>query len=83
LESASKLLFWLEGFLDQAQVVALADAVLAWSVRHPEFKTLKSVFAKLLGDMMEPLARDVRVSGGEVRNMLVSRAYGTNVTSSE
>jgi hypothetical protein len=42
LESASKLLFWLEGFLDQAQVVALADAVLAWSVRHPEFKTLKS-----------------------------------------
>jgi len=70
------LLFRLENSPDPAQVVVLADAVLAWFGRHPGFTALRSVFAELLGGMMGPLVADVRVPEGllEVRNMLASRA---------
>jgi hypothetical protein len=66
----------LESSPDPAQVVALADAVLAWFVRYPGFAGLRSVFAELLGGMMGPLAPEVRVPEEllEVRNMLASRA---------
>jgi hypothetical protein len=70
------LLFRLESSPDPAQVVALADAVLAWFVRYPWFAGLRSVFAELLGGMIGPLASEVRVPEEllEVRNMLASRA---------
>jgi len=70
------LLFRLESSPDPGQVVALADAVLAWFGRYPGFAGLRSVFAELLGGMMGPLAPEVRVPEEllEVRNMLASRA---------
>jgi hypothetical protein len=70
------LLFRLESSPDPQQVVALADAVLAWFARYPGFAGLRSVFAELLGGMMGPLAPQVRVPEEllEVRNMLASRA---------
>jgi len=70
------LLFRLESSPDSAQVVVLADAVLAWFGRHPGFAALRSVFAELLGGMMGPLASDARVPEEllEVRNMLATRA---------
>jgi hypothetical protein len=46
------LLFRLESSPDPQQVVALADAVLAWFARYPGFAGLRSVFAELLGGMM-------------------------------
>jgi hypothetical protein len=69
------LLFRLESSPDPAQVVGLADAVLAWFVRHPGFEGLRSVFAALLSGLMEPLVPEVRVPEGlqEVRNMLATR----------
>ena len=70
------LLFRLEGSPDPEQVVVLADALLAWFRRHPGFEGVRSVFAELLGAIMEPLAPGVRVPEEllEVRNMLASRA---------
>jgi len=70
------LLFRLESSPDPAQVVVLADAVLAWFGRYPGFAALRAVFSELLGGMMGPLGPDVRVPEGllEVRNMLASRA---------
>ena len=70
------LLFRLESSPDPAQVVALADAVLAWFERYPGFAGLRAVFAELLGGMMGPLVPAVRVPEEllEVRNMLATRA---------
>ena len=70
------LLFRLEGSPDPEQVVVLADALLAWFRHHPGFEGVRSVFAELLGAIMEPLAPGVRVPEEllEVRNMLASRA---------
>jgi hypothetical protein len=70
------LLFRLESSPDPAQVVGLADAVLAWFVRHPGFEGLRSAFAALLSGLMGPLAPEVRVPEelSEVRNMLATRA---------
>jgi hypothetical protein len=70
------LLFRLESSPDPEQVVVLADALLAWFSRHPGFEGVRSVFAELLGAIMEPLAPGVRVPEEllEVRNMLASRA---------
>ena len=44
------LLFRLESFPDPEQVVGLADALVAWFVRHPGFEGLRSIFAELLGE---------------------------------
>jgi hypothetical protein len=70
------LLFRLESSPDPEQVVVLADALLAWFRRHPGFDRVRSVFAELLGAIMEPLAPGVRVPEEllEIRNMLASRA---------
>jgi hypothetical protein len=70
------LLFRLESSPDPEQVVALADALLAWFMRHSGFEGLRSVFAELLGGLMGPLAPEGRVPEEllEVRNMLATRA---------
>ena len=70
------LLFRLESSPDPEQAVVLADALLTWFRRHPGFDGVRSVFAELLGAIMEPLAPGVRVPEEllEVRNMLASRA---------
>ena len=70
------LLFRLECSPDPEQAVVLADALLTWFRRHPGFDGVRSVFAELLGAIMEPLAPGVRVPEEllEVRNMLASRA---------
>ena len=75
-DTLAALLFRLESSPDPAQVVALADAVLAWFARYPGFEALRSVFAELLGGLMGPLVPEVRVPEGllEVRNMLATRA---------
>jgi hypothetical protein len=70
------LLFRLESSPDPGQAVVLADALLAWFRRHPGFERARSVFAELLGAVLEPLAPGVRVPEEllEIRNMLASRA---------
>jgi hypothetical protein len=75
-DTLAALLFRLEASPDPERVVVLADAVLAWFVRHPGFEGLRSLFAELLGGLMGPLAPGVRVPEEllEVRNMLASRA---------
>jgi hypothetical protein len=75
-DTLAALLFRLEALPDPERVVVLADAVLAWFVRHPGFEGLRSQFAELLGGLMGPLAPGVRVPEEllEVRNMLASRA---------
>jgi hypothetical protein len=75
-DTLAALLFRLEASPDPERVVGLADAVLAWFVRHPGFDGLRPLFAELLGGLMEPLAPGVRVPEEllEVRNMLASRA---------
>ena len=75
-DTLAALLFRLESSPDPAQVVVLADAVLAWFARYPGFEALRSVFADLLGGLIGPLVPAVRVPEGllEVRNMLATRA---------
>ena len=75
-DTLAALLFRLEASPDPERVVVLADAALAWFVRHPGFEGLRPLFAELLGGLMEPLAPGVRVPEEllEVRNMLASRA---------
>jgi hypothetical protein len=75
-DTLAALLFRLEASPDPERVVVLADAVLAWFVRHPGFEGLRSLFAELLGGLMGPLAPGVRVPEEllEVRNMLATRA---------
>jgi len=70
------LLFRLERSPDPEQVVTLADALVAWFVRHPGFEALRSIFAGMLGGLMEPLAPGMVVPEEllEVRNMLATRA---------
>jgi Putative transposase, YhgA-like/Domain of unknown function (DUF4351) len=72
------LLFRLESSPDPEQVVDLADAVLAWFRRHPGFEALRSIFAALLGAIMEPLSPGLQVPDEllEVRNMLATQAEG-------
>ena len=75
-EALLALLFRLENSPDPEQAVVLADALLAWFRRHPGFERARSVFAELLGAVLEPLAPGVRVPEEllEIRNMLASRA---------
>jgi Putative transposase, YhgA-like/Domain of unknown function (DUF4351) len=70
------LLFRLENSPDPEQVVALADALVAWFVRYPGFEGLRAIFAEMLGGLMEPLAPGVAVPEEllEARNMLATRA---------
>ena len=70
------LLFRLESSPGPAEVVAVADALLAWLGRHPGFSGARSVFVELLGALMAPLGPDTRVPEDllEVRNMLATRA---------
>jgi hypothetical protein len=70
------LWFRLESASDPVQVVAVADAMLAWFARHPGFAAARAVVAELLGTMMAPLGPALRVPEDllEVRNMLATRA---------
>jgi hypothetical protein len=70
------LLFRLESFPDPERIVGVADALVAWFVRHPGFEGLRSIFAELLGSLMGPLAPGIVVPEEllEVRNMLATRA---------
>jgi hypothetical protein len=70
------LLFRLESFPDPEQVVGLADALVAWFMRHPGFEELRSIFAEMLGSLMGPLTPGIAVPEEltEVRNMLATRA---------
>jgi hypothetical protein len=69
------LLFRLENSPDPAQVVVLADAVLAWFRRHPAVERVRPIFVEMLGAMLVPLAPGVRVPDEllEVRSMLATR----------
>ena len=75
-ETLPALLFRLESFPDPEQIVGLADAVVAWFVRHPGFEGLRAIFAEMLGSLMGPLAPGVAVPKEllEVRDMLATRA---------
>jgi hypothetical protein len=75
-ETLPALLFRLESTQQPDQIVALADAVVAWFADHPEFAALRSAFAALLSGLMGPLDPAVRVPEelSEVRNMLATRA---------
>ena len=75
-ETLPALLFRLESFPDPEQIVGLADALVAWFVRHPGFEGLRAIFAEMLGSLMGPLAPGVAVPKEllEVRDMLATRA---------
>jgi hypothetical protein len=75
-DTLPSLLFRLENSPDPEQVVALADALVAWFVRHPGFEGLRAIFAELLGGLLGPLAPGMVVPEEllEVRNMLATRA---------
>ncbi len=70
------LWFRLEAADDPVQVLAVADAVLAWLARHPGFTAARAVFAELMRATMAPMSADIRVPEDllEVRNMLATRA---------
>jgi hypothetical protein len=70
------LWFRLENAPDPAEVVAIADAVLAWLSRHQGYSAAKAAFVELLGALVAPLGPDVRVPEDllGVRNMLLARA---------
>jgi hypothetical protein len=74
-EGLPALLFRLETASDPANLVDLADAVLAWFARHPGFEAARRVLVEMLGAAMAPLGPDVRVPEDlqEVRNMLATR----------
>jgi hypothetical protein len=79
LESRASLLalwFRLENASDPGELVAVADAVLAWLSRHPGYAAAQAAFVELLGATMAPLRPGLRVPGDllEVRNMLATRA---------
>jgi hypothetical protein len=69
------LWFRLERAQDTAEVVAVADAVLAWLARHPGYEAARRLFAEMLGARMAPLGPDIRVPQDlrEVRDMLAAR----------
>jgi hypothetical protein len=70
------LWFRLENSPDPAEIVAVADALIAWLAAHPGFAAAKAVFVGLLGALMAPLGPEVRVPDDllEVRTMLLTRA---------
>jgi hypothetical protein len=75
-EGLPALWFRLEGAAGPAQAVVVADAVLAWLGRHPEFGAVRGLFAELPGAIVAPLRPGIRVPEDllEVRNMLATRA---------
>jgi hypothetical protein len=70
------LWFRLENAADTGQLVAVADAVLAWFASHQGFATARALFAELLRATMMPLSPGIRVPADllKVRNMLATRA---------
>jgi hypothetical protein len=70
------LWFRLENSPDPGEIVAVADALIAWLAAHPGFAAARAVFVGLLGALMAPLGPDVRVPDDllEVRTMLLTRA---------
>jgi hypothetical protein len=74
-EGLPALLFRLENASDRDQLVAVADAVLAWFGSHPGFQAARTVFVEVLSAGMAPFGPDVRVPEEllEVRNMLATR----------
>jgi hypothetical protein len=74
-EGLPALLFRLESSSDPAELVGLANAVVAWFAGHPGLQAARAVFVELLGAAMAPLGPDVRVPEEllEVRNMLATR----------
>jgi len=69
------LLFRLENSPDAAQLVGLADELLAWFAGHPGFAAARKVLVDMLGAAMAPHGPAVRVPEDllEVRNMLATR----------
>jgi hypothetical protein len=74
-EGLPALLFRLENSPDPAELVRLADDILAWFGTHPGFAAAQKVLVQLLGAAMAPLGPSARVPEEllEVRNMLVTR----------
>ncbi len=69
------LLFRLENSPDAAQLVGLADELLAWFAGHTGFAAARKVLVEMLGAAMAPHGPAVRVPEEllEVRNMLATR----------
>jgi len=69
------LLFRLENSPGPAQLVGLADEVMAWFAGHPGFAAARKVLVEVLGAAMAPRAPGMRVPDEllEVRNMLATR----------
>jgi hypothetical protein len=74
-EGLPALLFRLENSPNLAQLVGLADEVMAWFASHPAFTAARKVLVQLLGAAMAPYAPGIRVPDEllEVRNMLATR----------
>jgi hypothetical protein len=70
------LWFRLEGASSPEQVVAVADALLAWLARHPGFLEARTVFADFLRAVMARTGVDARVTEDflDMRSMLLERA---------
>jgi hypothetical protein len=69
------LLFRLENSPGPAQLIALADEVMAWFAGHPGFAAARKVLVEVLGAAMAPHAPGIRMPDEllEVRNMLATR----------
>jgi hypothetical protein len=74
-DSLVALLFRLEKSPDPEQVVAIADAAIAWFSGHPGYHTARTILANMLGTAMASLGPDIRVPENllELRNMLATR----------
>ncbi len=74
-EGLPALLFRLENSPDLAQLVGLADEVLAWFASHPGFAAAQKVLVEVLRAAIAPHGQGVRVPDEllEVRNMLATR----------
>jgi hypothetical protein len=74
-EGLPALLFRLENTTAPAQLVGVADAILAWFGRHPGFQSARSVLVELLTAAVQPMGPGVQVPEAvrEVRNMLQTR----------
>jgi len=75
-DSLPALWFRLENASDPAQVVAVADALIAWLAQRPGFEAARALFVELLGATMAPRDPDFRIPADllEVRTMLATRA---------
>jgi len=75
-DSLPALWFRLENASDPAQVVEVADALIAWLARHPGFEEARALFMDLLGATMAPRDPNFRIPADllEVRTMLLTRA---------